>query len=74
MWHIESSTTFIGIANRECVVLPPSNNNAAMPLEATFRANGFEYNKLIRFSYMHEVEDLDAENEADGRYPVFRLC
>ncbi|GKB42795.1 hypothetical protein Tco_0887737 [Tanacetum coccineum] len=38
------------------------------------RANGFEYNKLIRFRYMHEVEDLDAENEADRRYPVFHLC
>nr|GEW50917.1 hypothetical protein [Tanacetum cinerariifolium] len=26
------------------------------------RANGFDYHKLIRFRYMHEVEDLDAEN------------
>ncbi|GJY95323.1 hypothetical protein Tco_0511684 [Tanacetum coccineum] len=38
------------------------------------RENGFEYNKLIRFKYMHEVEDLEAENEADMRYPVFHLC
>ncbi|GJX01473.1 reverse transcriptase domain-containing protein [Tanacetum coccineum] len=38
------------------------------------RANGFEYNKLIKFRYMHEVEDLDAKNEADRRYPVFHLC
>nr|GEU75167.1 hypothetical protein [Tanacetum cinerariifolium] len=38
------------------------------------RANGFDYHKLIRFRYMHEVEDLDAENEADKRYLVFQLC
>ncbi|GKG51801.1 hypothetical protein Tco_0544439, partial [Tanacetum coccineum] len=36
MWHIESTTILNGIANREYAVLPPSNNNAAMPLEATF--------------------------------------
>ncbi|GJW47689.1 hypothetical protein Tco_0079335 [Tanacetum coccineum] len=38
------------------------------------RENGFEYSKLIRFRYMHEVEDLDAENEAYRRYPVLHLC
>ncbi|GJR74571.1 hypothetical protein Tco_0086936 [Tanacetum coccineum] len=38
------------------------------------RANGFDYHKLIRFRYMLEVEDLDAVNEADRRYPVFHLC
>nr|GFB18976.1 hypothetical protein [Tanacetum cinerariifolium] len=36
VWHIESSTMLIGIAKHECAVLSPSNNNAAMPLEATF--------------------------------------
>nr|GEZ83834.1 hypothetical protein [Tanacetum cinerariifolium] len=38
------------------------------------RVNGFAYQKLIRFWYMYEVENLDAEDEADRRYPVFHLC
>nr|GEX90123.1 hypothetical protein [Tanacetum cinerariifolium] len=38
------------------------------------RVNGFAYQKLIRFWYIYEVENLDAEDEADRRYPVFHLC
>jgi len=33
----ENSSRFKGIENLECVVLPPSNNKKAMPLEATLR-------------------------------------
>ncbi|GJS43526.1 hypothetical protein Tco_0568569 [Tanacetum coccineum] len=38
------------------------------------RANDFDYHELIRFRYMHDDEDLDAENEADRHYLVFHLC
>ncbi|KAG4980883.1 hypothetical protein JHK82_034128 [Glycine max] len=37
--HVESSKIGIGILNFECVVLPPSNNKEAMPLEATIIIN-----------------------------------
>ena len=38
MEHIDSSDIGIGILKRECAVRPPSNNSAAIPLDATARA------------------------------------
>lgn len=35
MAQVESSLTFIGIANLECAVLPPVRSRDAIPLEAT---------------------------------------
>ena len=33
--HIENSSIFNGILNQECAVLPPLNNKAAIPEDAT---------------------------------------
>jgi hypothetical protein len=33
--HVENSSIFNGILNQECAVLPPSNNKAAIPEDAT---------------------------------------
>jgi hypothetical protein len=35
--QVECSSTFKGIQNLECAVLPPGSNNDAIPLDATFK-------------------------------------
>jgi len=35
--HVEFCVAGTGIANLECVVLPPGSNNDAIPLEATVK-------------------------------------
>ena len=35
---------------------------------------GFAYDKLIRFRFMHMIEDLDLGANEDAHYPVFHLC
>ena len=35
---------------------------------------GFAYDKLIRFKFMHVIQDLEAAADEDIHYPVFHLC
>ena len=35
---------------------------------------GFAYDKLIRFRFMHLIEDFDAGADQESQYPVFHLC
>jgi len=38
---MQSSSTFIGITNLECAVLPPETSNAVIPLKATVKTMPF---------------------------------